>query len=86
METRMRSLEDVIAIIYSSESDKPHPLLECREDIEEEEVSMFIGAEEEAPQSPVSLRETLGTLWMDGQGGSLFFGPSGGSEVGLLHF
>lgn len=82
----MRSLEDVIAIIYSSESDKPHPLLESREDFEEEEVAILNGAEEETSQSPSPLRDALGTLWMDEQGGSLFFGPSGGSEVGLPHF
>ncbi|KIM36145.1 hypothetical protein M413DRAFT_78578 [Hebeloma cylindrosporum] len=77
MESRMRSLEDVIAIIHSSESDQPHPLLESREEIEEEEVD---SAEEEAPQSPPARRDARGTLWTDGQGGSLFFGPSGGSE------
>lgn len=66
----MRSLEDVIAIIHSSGSDKPHPLLESRE---EKEVPILNGAEEETSQSPLPLRETVGTLWMNGKGVSLFF-------------
>lgn len=82
MEARMRSLEDALAIIHGSESDRPHPLLGVNEGMDEdEEAPQFRAVSEDLPQSQVPLREASGTLWLDGQGGSRFFGPSGGSEV-----
>jgi len=64
---RSESLEDVVAKINSSESDKPRPLLESREDIdiEEEEDPTFNGVEEETVQSPPPppLKGYFG--WMD---------------------
>ncbi|KAF8180107.1 hypothetical protein BJ912DRAFT_855397 [Pholiota molesta] len=84
MEARMRSLEDALAIIHGSESDRPHPLLSVcvNEDMDEDEdAPQFRAVSEDLPQPQVPLREASGTLWFDGQGGSRFFGPSGGSEI-----
>ncbi|KAF8958939.1 hypothetical protein BDZ97DRAFT_1428180 [Flammula alnicola] len=84
MEARMRSLEDALAIIHGSESDRPHPLLSSTEEVDEEEGPQLKAVSEENTQSPLPLREASGTLWLDGQGGSRFFGPSGGSESLLM--
>ncbi|KDR74952.1 hypothetical protein GALMADRAFT_249900 [Galerina marginata CBS 339.88] len=83
MEARMRSLEDALAIIHTSESDRPHPLLSSKDEFDDEEEEPTLQAvSQDSPQSPLS--PPLGTLWMDGQGGSRFFGPSGGSESLLM--
>lgn len=83
MEARMHSLEDALAIIHGSESDRVHPLLSANEPNEdaEEDASQLSPVSEETAQSHVPLREALGTLWLDKEGGARFFGPSGGSEV-----
>ncbi|KAF9476036.1 hypothetical protein BDN70DRAFT_812955 [Pholiota conissans] len=88
LEARMRSLEDALAIVQSSESDRPHPLLSMGAQMEEDEEAppfKAVSEEEEDVQSQIPLREEMGTLWLDGQGGSRFFGPSGGSEVRQSH-
>lgn len=88
MEARTRSLEDALAIIHSSESDGIHPLLSSKtlEDLQEEGSTME-NIPEENYESQIPLREALGTLWLDSEGGSRFFGPSGGSEVHIpIHF
>lgn len=83
MEARMRALEDGLAIIQSSESDEPHPLLTVPFEMEEGEVELLkpVQEEEKTTTSAPPLRGAFGTLWLDGSGGSRFFGPSGGSEV-----
>lgn len=78
----MRALEDALAIVHASESDHPHPLLTSTKDHEHEMQEQPILkpiAEEKA--APVSLTDALGTLYLDSQGVSRFFGPTGGSEV-----
>ncbi|KAJ3503887.1 hypothetical protein NLJ89_g8234 [Agrocybe chaxingu] len=86
LEARMRSLEDALAIIHSSESDEPHPLLSVGEDIEdpEPEPDVLKPLVDEKSQSPQPLSETLGTLCVDTHGGSRFFGPTGGAESLLM--
>lgn len=81
MEARMRSLEDALSIAHGSESDQPHPLLSSQIEPEEDEGPKLRAVNEEPPTTPLSPSQSLGTLWMDSQGGSRFFGPSGGSEV-----
>lgn len=81
MEARMRSLEDGLAIVQSSESDEPHPLLTTPFELEDEVELLKPVLEEKATTSAPPLRDAPGTLWLDGSGGSRFFGPSGGSEV-----
>jgi len=72
---RMGSLEDALAIIHSSKFDRP---LLLSDDTEEEEARLLKAASEE---QPLPLTDALGTLCLDAQGGSCFYGPSGGSEV-----
>lgn len=81
MEARMRSLEDALAIAHSSETDRPHPLLGVRMEAEGDDSPKLKPVAEESSTTPLSASQSLGTLWLDGQGGSRFFGPSGGSEV-----
>ncbi|PPQ92520.1 hypothetical protein CVT25_010353 [Psilocybe cyanescens] len=84
MEARMRSLEDALSIAHGSESDQPHPLLSSQIEPEEDEGPKLRAVNEEPPTTPLSPSQSLGTLWMDSQGGSRFFGPSGGSESLLI--
>ncbi|KAG6906781.1 hypothetical protein DXG01_012146 [Tephrocybe rancida] len=84
LEARMRSLEDALAIIQASTSDRVHPLLNFPEEYDEDE-------DEEPALKPVdeesgalALSDSLGALHIDGKGASRFFGPSGGSESLLL--
>ncbi|RDB23841.1 putative transcriptional regulatory protein C1F7.11c [Hypsizygus marmoreus] len=83
MEARMHALEDALAIIQASSSDRPHPLLSCLEDEEEEEEPAILKPVNEETE-PSVLSDTLGALHIDRQGASRFFGPSGGSESLLL--
>lgn len=79
LEARIHSLEDAIAIVH--DSNDPHPLLKSVGlDAEDEEEPMLKPVAEE----PTALVDALGTLHLDG-GSARFFGPSGGSEVGLIH-
>jgi hypothetical protein len=80
----MHSLEDAIAIVH--DSNDTHPLLACikvEEEKEEEEELILKPVIEEA--QPATLLDALGTLHLDAHGGARFFGPSGGSEVCLIH-
>ncbi|KAJ7253061.1 hypothetical protein B0H12DRAFT_1017793 [Mycena haematopus] len=86
MEARMHALEDALAILHPTDSDKPHPLL-CSRDIEddddllEEESTLKLKAVFEEPSQEAAAHvEALGSLHIDGEGGSRFFGPSGGAE------
>ncbi|KAF8802362.1 hypothetical protein BYT27DRAFT_7173121 [Phlegmacium glaucopus] len=77
LEMRMGYLEDALAIIHSSESDRPHPLFGLPDDAEEEEGHLFKAVSEE----PLPPTNALGTLCPDAQGGSHPYRPSGGSET-----
>lgn len=76
-------MEDAIAIVHDS-NDK-HPVLRSfgAEEEEEEEEPILKPVVEEAEASV--LIDALGTLHIDPQGSARFFGPSGGSEVCLVH-
>ncbi|KAJ6613565.1 hypothetical protein B0H10DRAFT_2436370 [Mycena sp. CBHHK59/15] len=86
MEARMHSLEDALAILHTSDSDKPHPLLVKREtddddyQVEEESTLNLKAVSEEPPTQESTLVDALGSLHIDGEGASRFFGPSGGAE------
>ncbi|KAF7343434.1 putative transcriptional regulatory protein C1F7.11c [Mycena venus] len=90
MEARMHALEDALAILHATDSDKPHPLLLSRDsedddDPPEEESTLKLKAVSEEPTKEESaLVDALGSLHIDGEGGSRFFGPSGGAESLLL--
>lgn len=86
LEARMRSLEDALAIMHTSESDQPHHLLVPTNNEDEEVESILKPVPEEQTetfQSQNGLKHSLGTLILDPQGGSRFFGASGGSEVSV---
>jgi hypothetical protein len=92
MEARMHSLEDALAILHATDSDKPHPLLlsfdgeDDDDDPPEDEPTLNLKAVSEEPlQEESTLVDALGSLHIDGEGGSRFFGPSGGAEVGNLY-
>ncbi|KAJ7507209.1 hypothetical protein B0H11DRAFT_1970739 [Mycena galericulata] len=91
MEARMHSLEDALAILHATDSEHPHPLLLSREledadDQPEEEPTLNLKAVSEERTSPQesSLVDAPGSLHIDGEGASRFFGPSGGAESLLL--
>ncbi|KAJ7672609.1 hypothetical protein DFH06DRAFT_96982 [Mycena polygramma] len=90
MEARMHSLEDALAILNATDTDKTHPLLVSRDsedddDPPEEESTLNLKAVSEEPsQEQSALVDALGSLHIDGEGGSRFFGPSGGAESLLL--
>ncbi|KAJ7151463.1 hypothetical protein C8R43DRAFT_886981 [Mycena crocata] len=86
MEARMHSLEDALAILHATDSDKPHPLLVSRDadDSDEDEPTLDLKAVSEEPPQESTLVDALGSLHIDGEGGSRFFGPSGGAEAQLL--
>lgn len=89
MEAHMHSLEDALAILHATDSDKPHPLLLSQgvdddDDPPEEESTLNLKAVSEEPSlssQESSLVDALGSLHIDGEGASRFFGPSGGAEV-----
>ncbi|KAJ7337354.1 hypothetical protein DFH08DRAFT_705678 [Mycena albidolilacea] len=87
MEARMHALEDALAILHDTDSSKPHPLLLSREgeedyDLPEEESPLkFKAVSEEPSQEESALVDALGSLHIDGEGASRFFGPSGGAEA-----
>ncbi|KAJ6591053.1 hypothetical protein DFH09DRAFT_907769 [Mycena vulgaris] len=88
MEARMHSLEDALAILHATDSDKPHPLLsshdsDSEDDQPEDESTLNLKAVSEEPSQESTLVGALGSLHIDGEGGSRFFGPSGGSEAQL---
>ncbi|KAJ7130227.1 hypothetical protein C8R44DRAFT_699355 [Mycena epipterygia] len=90
MEARMHSLEDALAILQATDSDKPHPLLLAQESEddddppEDESTTLNLKAVSEEPSQESTLVDALGSLHIDGEGGSRFFGPSGGAESLLL--
>lgn len=81
LEARMRSLEDAIAIVH--DSNDTHPLL-VSIGIEDEEAGgegdPMLKPLAEEPETHTAI-DASGMLYLDGQGASCFFGPSGGSEV-----
>ncbi|KAF7366690.1 putative transcriptional regulatory protein C1F7.11c [Mycena sanguinolenta] len=82
MEARRHALEDALAIL----ADKPHPLLSCEydDDLADEEPGLKLKAVSEEPSQPPqeeeALVDALGSLHIDGEGASRFFGPAGGAE------
>lgn len=90
MEARMHSLEDALSILHGTESGQSHPLLVAQESEdddyppEEEQSTLNLKAISEEPsQQESSLVDALGSLHIDGEGASRFFGPSGGAEVSI---
>ncbi|KAF7292903.1 Fungal-trans domain-containing protein [Mycena indigotica] len=88
MQERKTALEDALAILHSSNSNKPHPLLaaldtddESAEDDDVPESTLHLRP---VPEDDSSLVESLGSLHIDQDGGSRFFGPAGGAESLLL--
>ncbi|KAK7042430.1 putative transcriptional regulatory protein C1F7.11c [Favolaschia claudopus] len=89
MEARMHALEDALAILH--DSDTPHPLLLPHDGADDDdspaEDSMIklkaVPEDSPSPEDTV-LVEALGSLHIDGEGASRFFGPSGGAESLLL--
>jgi len=81
LEARLHSLEDALAIVNGSESDRPHPLLSGGGE-PEENTTRKASSEDKDRES--SLPDAMGMLWMDNRGSSLFYGPSGGSEVSSI--
>ncbi len=87
MEARMHALEDALAILHATDSDERHPLLLSRDNEddndppEEESTLKFKAVSEEPSQEDSVLVDALGSLHIDAEGGSRFFGPSGGAEV-----
>ncbi|KAJ7756952.1 hypothetical protein B0H16DRAFT_1537516 [Mycena metata] len=72
MEARMHSLEDALSILHGEDDDYPP---------EEEQSTLNLKAISEEPsQQESSLVDALGSLHIDGEGASRFFGPSGGAE------
>lgn len=88
----MHSLEDALAILHATDSDKPHPLLLSRDSEddddppEDESTTLNLKAVSEEPSQESTLVDALGSLHIDGEGGSRFFGPSGGSEVRIIFY
>ncbi|KAF9530528.1 hypothetical protein CPB83DRAFT_850478 [Crepidotus variabilis] len=82
LESRMRSLEDALAIMHGSESEHPHPLLAFPSDVDDDEREGATPqkAPEARTKTSEDFTEAFGTLCLDSQGGQRFFGPSGGSE------
>ena len=86
LEARMRSLEDTLAIMHTSESDGQHPLLVPTNNQDEEVESILKPLPEEQTETfgnQNGLKHSIDTLFLDPQGG--FRGASGGSEV-RVHF
>lgn len=86
LEVRMHALEDALAIAHATTSDgtRPHPLLENAESDHDEEEQPALKSVVDDPNEPRSqLADALGTLYIEKDGGSRFFGPSGGAEVCL---
>jgi hypothetical protein len=90
MGQRIRQLEDALTIFQSSVSNECHPLLR------EELLSIKFGPEkgyfpegEQQSMRKLSVESTidaLGTMTIGDQGEAKYFGPSAGSEVGILHW
>jgi hypothetical protein len=80
MSNRIRQLEDALAIVQATVSDKPHALLS------EENMKIKFGSEaivpktEEGDANEGSI-DALGTLTLEDSGESRFFGRSAGVEV-----
>lgn len=81
LEARKHSLEDALAIIQATTSDRVHPLLSTSEEGDEDDEPRLKPIAESQSEASLGLADALGTLYMDGHGASRFFGPSGGSEV-----
>lgn len=84
MEERMHSLEDALAIVQSTDSQHPHPLLANPFSLDDDDAFEFEENKYPDDSGANGLANAFGGLHMDGDhGASRFFGPSGGSEVCL---
>jgi hypothetical protein len=82
LEARMHLLEDALAVSDESDShpllmQSLHPLVETTD-----EPTLKATIEEPPKYDPATLTDALGTLYINKDGSSRFFGPSGGAEVG----
>ncbi|KAF8639464.1 hypothetical protein AX16_010317, partial [Volvariella volvacea WC 439] len=82
MGQRIRQLEDALAVLQSTVSSEPHPLLH------ESLLSIKFGLEKGAPSDkspePVEMIDALGTLTISPSGEARYFGRSAGSEALLM--
>ncbi|KAF6742024.1 hypothetical protein DFP72DRAFT_940614 [Ephemerocybe angulata] len=88
LEARMHGLEDALAVANAPYSVDPHPLLVRNDDHSPVDDEGFRQASNpnagNSPRNSPGLGEPMGTILVDGKGGSRFFGPSGGSESLLM--
>ena len=80
LESRMRALEDALAVTHGTCSDEPHPLLIRRHDFVDDDRAKS-PSDESARSSPGLSEHVQGNLVVDSQGNTSFFGPTGASEV-----
>ena len=81
LESRMRALEDALAVTHGTCSDEPHPLLmRSHEDFLEDSRAKS-PSDESSRSSPGLGEHAQGNLVVDCQGNTNFFGPTGASEV-----
>ncbi len=83
MSDRIRQLEDALALLQSSISKEPHPLLsENAIIVDVDNVGDKLHESEDEGTGEVS--RALGTLSVSDQGLSRFFGSTGGSDLLLV--
>jgi hypothetical protein len=93
MSDRIRQLEDALAILQSTVSKEPHPLLDC--ELFKIKSSMELhsaveGDEHESPDHQERTEESqyidvFGTLAIRDDGAATFYGRSAGSEVCTMY-
>lgn len=87
MGDRIRQLEGALAVLQTQNSDEPHPLLheslvQGAQDTSGDDMSV-ITEDTKQQQKTREVLDAFGTLSISDHGISRFFGPTGGSEVGL---
>lgn len=90
MSDRIRQLEDAVAILQSTLSSEPHPLLarellKIKSSIElhaavDDDVAAQ-GTRKQEPEEEESVMDAFGTLAIRDDGAATFYGRSAGSEV-----
>lgn len=88
MGSRIRQLEDAVAILQSNVSSEPHPLL-CDELLSIKygpEIHRKGVANEPARITSLDALDALGTLTINDVGQVKYYGRSAGSEVGWVRF
>lgn len=89
MSDRIRQLEDALAILQSTQTNEPHPLLQ-RELLKIKssiELHSAVEGEDGAPQEDEDSQyiDAFGTLAIRDDGAATFYGRSAGSEVRINH-